>query len=131
MLIDFIDLTPQGEYIVALIGRAKNLTGMEAANLSSVWSDTWCDAWYDARDASWYAAQDAFRSSAWFSAQDVAQYATEYAAGDAAGGAAVALVVRDLISPDGFTQEHYDILTGPWRQIIGPIHPDDDESGDS
>ena len=40
---------------------------------------------------------------------------------DAAG----ALVVRDLIGQHGFTQEHYDTLTGPWRKVIGPVHPDD------
>lgn len=34
--------------------------------------------------------------------------------------AALALVVRDLIS-----KEHYDLLTGPWAQAIGPAHPDD------
>ena len=35
---------------------------------------------------------------------------------------ALALVVRDLIST-----EDYDTLTLPWRQTIGPIHPDDKE----
>lgn len=25
----------------------------------------------------------------------------------------------------GFTREHYDTLTGPWRQVIGPVHPED------
>lgn len=44
---------------------------------------------------------------------------------DAAWDAAGALSVRDLISEDGFTQEHYDILTGPWRKAIGPLHADD------
>jgi hypothetical protein len=38
-----------------------------------------------------------------------------------------ALIVRDLIAPDGFTQEHYDLLTGPWRKVIGKVHPDDAE----
>lgn len=39
----------------------------------------------------------------------------------AARDAALALVVRDLIS-----KEHYDLLTGPWAQVIGPAHPDDE-----
>ena len=39
---------------------------------------------------------------------------------DAVRDAAGALVVRDLIATD-----HYDILTRPWREVIGPIHPDD------
>jgi hypothetical protein len=38
---------------------------------------------------------------------------------------AVALNARDLIGQHGFTQEHYDALTGPWRKTIGRIHPDD------
>lgn len=49
------------------------------------------------------------------------------AAGYAARDAAWALVVRDLIGRGRFTQEHYDILTGPWRKVVGPIHPDDED----
>lgn len=37
---------------------------------------------------------------------------------------ATALLARDLIR-DRFTQEHYDLLTGPWRKVIGPVHPND------
>lgn len=37
----------------------------------------------------------------------------------------LALLARHLIG-DVFTQEHYDLLTGPWRRNIGPIHPDDE-----
>jgi hypothetical protein len=33
--------------------------------------------------------------------------------------------VRDLIGSYGFTQAHYDLLTGPWARVIGPAHPDD------
>lgn len=55
------------------------------------------------------------------------------AAGDAAGAAAWnaawdaawALVVRDLIGQHDLTQEHYDALTRLWREMIGPVHPDD------
>jgi len=36
-----------------------------------------------------------------------------------------ALVIRDLIGQHGFTQEHYDELTRQWRNVIGPLHPDD------
>ena len=38
----------------------------------------------------------------------------------AARAAARTLVVRDLIDPI-----HYDTLTRPWRDTIGPIHPED------
>jgi hypothetical protein len=53
------------------------------------------------------------------------------AAWDAAGGAAGALVVRDLIGSYGVTQAHYDALTGPWRKTIGRLHPDDVEVDDT
>lgn len=39
--------------------------------------------------------------------------------------AAGALVVRDFIGQHGLTQHHYDLLTAPWRKVIGPVHPDD------
>ena len=38
---------------------------------------------------------------------------------------ATALAVRDLIGQHGFTQAHYDTLTGPWATVIGKVHPDD------
>jgi hypothetical protein len=40
------------------------------------------------------------------------------------------LVIRHVIGQHGFTQEHYDLLTGPWRKVIGPVHPDDKEAND-
>ena len=55
-----------------------------------------------ARDAAWAAA----RAAAW--------------------AAARALTIRDLIGTNGYTQAHYDLLTGPWRQVMGPLHADDD-----
>lgn len=57
------------------------------------------------------AARDAARDAAW---------AAAWAAARDAAWAAEALVVRDLISA-----EHYDVLTSPWRSVMGPIHPDD------
>jgi hypothetical protein len=30
-----------------------------------------------------------------------------------------------LIGQAGFTQERYDLLSGPWRRVVGRIHPDD------
>lgn len=100
---------PQGEQVAALIERSKTLTSEEARRLDeyrAVWDAAWCAAWGAARDA----ARDAAWCAAW----------------DAAWCAAVALVVRDLIGTDGpWTQAAYDLLTGPWRQVIGPIHPDD------
>ena len=90
---------PQWEQIVALVRRTAVLTAEEADRLYTARGSAW--------DAAWDAARGAARGAAW----------------DAAG----ALAIRPLIGQYGFTQEHYDILTGPWRKVIGPIHPDDAE----
>lgn len=52
---------------------------------------------------------------------------TEAAAAHAATDAVRGLVARDLISTiEGeFGQAEYDLLTWPWRSVIGPVHPDD------
>jgi hypothetical protein len=109
---------PQGEYIVALIERARRLTDEEAAGPRWTQDVGRRDASRAARRAARRATRYAAWYAAWYAARDAAPFAED---------AATALVVRDLISPDDFTQEHYDVLTGPWRQVIGPIHPDDDE----
>ena len=93
-------LGPQGREVAALIDRVGLLTGGEVERLA--------------------AARDAARAAAWAAARD--------AAWDAARAAARALVVRDHIGRHGFTQAHYDALTAPWRQVVGPIHPDDEEA---
>ena len=92
---------PQWEQVCALVLRAARLTPDKAKALGAARGAAW-DA---ARDAAWGAAWDA----AWYAARD----------------AAWALVIRDLIGQHGFTQDHYDTLTGPWRRVIGPVHPDD------
>ena len=102
-----IALGPQGADVVALIARARALTGDDVKRLGA------------ARDAAWDAALDAARSAAGGAARD------------AAWDAALALVSRDLIGHrPGWDQAVYDLLTGPWRSVIGPVHPDDtgDES---
>ena len=57
---------------------------------------------------------------------DAAWDAARDAALNAALNAALALLCRDLIGQyPGWDQDAYDLLTGPWRTAIGPIHPDD------
>ena len=106
------------------------------------------EALYDTRlasqDAAWYAALDATRDAAratsldteWYAALDAAWGAAREAARAASAGcasdawlakrpcwaaldAAVACVVYDLIGQHGYTQEHHDTLTAPWREVIG------------
>jgi hypothetical protein len=114
---------PQWEAIVTLVRRSAVLTADEVQRLDAA------GAPWDA--AAWRAAGAAARAAARAAAWDAAVYAARRAAGTAAGAAAwavaLALVVRDMIGEHGFTQAHYDTLTGPWRTVIGPVHPDDAE----
>jgi len=107
---------PQWDHIVALVRRAAVLTADEAKRLDAAWVATW-DA---ARDAAW----DAAGAAAWDAAATAATAAA--AARDAARDAAWALAMRDLIGQHAFTQEYYDLITGPWATVIGPVHPDDE-----
>ena len=132
---------PQWEPICALVLQTSRLTPDElvalraaraaawAAAWDAAWDAAWAAAWAAARDAAgdaaWAAAWDAARDAARAAAWDAARAAAWAVARDAAWAAARALVVRDLIGSDGFTQDHYDTLTGPWRKVIGPAHPDD------
>jgi hypothetical protein len=121
---DLVDtFGPQWVAIVALVRRTAVLTADEAQRLAAAWAA----ARAAARDAAWAAARAAARDAAWAAAGDAAGAAARDAARDAAWAAALALAVRDLIGEHGFTQAHYDTLTGPWRTVIGPVHPDDAE----
>jgi len=132
---------PQWEHIVALVRRVAVLTTDEINRLAAARAaarDAAGDAaWVAAGAAARVAARDAAGAAAGAAAWDAAWEAAGVAAGvaardaaraaarDAAGAAAWALAVRDLIGQDGFTQQHYDLLTKLWRTVIGPVHPDD------
>lgn len=96
---------PQWREIVALVRRAATLTDDEAQSLAAGWAASRDAGWAASWAASWAAIWDAIWDAIW--------------------GAAVALCARDLIGQHGFTQAHYDTLTRPWREVIGPVHPDD------
>lgn len=114
-------LGPQGEQVAALIDRAGRLTVDEAEKLdASRDGGVSVAARVAARDAS----QDAAWVAAWAAALVAARRATIWdVTRFAVGNAAFALVMRDLIS-----KEDYDLLTGPWAQVIGPAHPDDENT---
>lgn len=102
-------LGPQGEEVVALIERCRSLTTEEGRRLDAAW-DAWDAAWgawdaWDAWDAAWNAA--------WNAARNAARNAAWGAAWNAAWAAALALLTRDLIST-----EHFDLLYGPWREVM-------------
>lgn len=109
---------PQWLQIVALIRRAATLNGDEWLTLDMAFVGVFREA-SDALEASRLAAFNETRVRAWSEASGAAR--------EVARSVVRALVVRDLIGKHGFTQEHYDTLTMPWRKVIGPIHPDDVE----
>ena len=109
---------PQTTQIEALLERARNLTDEETeaireAREAREAQDAWV-AWGTARpadrDAAWEAAWEA-AWAAWDADWEAAWYAARYAV--------LALVVRDLIGQNGFTQEHYDMLVAPWESVMG------------
>ena len=91
-------LGPQGREVAALLERIWDLTPEEASALRA------------ARDAAWGAAREAAGEAA----RDAAWYAALNAARDAVLDVVMAVLVRDLITP-----EQYDTLTGPWRTVTG------------
>jgi hypothetical protein len=139
-----VALGPQGVQVAACIERCATLTADDVRRLGAAWDTIWGatpGATRDAtrgpargatratRDAAWDAACDA----AWGATRDAtrgpargATRATRGPAWDAACDAACALLARDLIGEyPGWDQGAYDLLTGPWRRTIGPLHPDD------
>lgn len=113
---------PQWREIVALVRRAATLTADEALSLASSLEAPRGAA----RKAIQRAAWEAVFQSTWLAAGETAFDAAGYVAWEAAG----ALSMRHLIGEHGFTQEHYDILTGPWATVIGKVHPDDKALGE-
>ena len=103
---------PQAAQIDALIVRAGRLTSVECDRLAT--ATVRFEVRVAVRVAVRGAARDAARDTDW----DAAWFAADVA---------VALVVRDLIDEGTrWDRAAYDLLTGPWRRIIGPIHPDDE-----
>ena len=107
--------------IESLIGKVKTLTPEQAEALGAAWDETW-DATWDARGAARVAALDAARGAAlgatWDATWDAldATWDALDAARDPASAvydALLALVVKDLISP-----EEFDVLYRPWREVM-------------
>ncbi|MHB1701334.1 MAG: hypothetical protein ACYCSN_14580 [Acidobacteriaceae bacterium] len=96
---------PQTPEIEALIAKIRSLTHEQAKALDDAWDDARNDAWYAVRYDASYAARDA----AWYAARDAAWDAPWYTARDAI----LALLVRDLITP-----EQFDLLYGPWKSVM-------------
>jgi hypothetical protein len=124
---------PQTSQVEKLIGRIGDVNALQARRLSDrfVGQPGRAISWDANRDALWGAGRDTLRYATW-----IALGAALRGAGwnddldkakCAAIDAASALLARDLIREDGFAQHYYDLLTNPWRSIIGIIHPLDRE----
>lgn len=109
---------PQWREIVAQVRAISGASREQLDRLDAAWDAAGAAAWDAAWDAAWAAAER--------DAAGAAERAAESAAaGDAAWAAARALSIRDLIGTANYTQEMYELLTAPWRNVMGPLHPDD------
>ena len=90
-------LGPNGEVVEAHIEKCKTVTPEQVDRLNAAVDAAWGAVWNAARDAAWDAVWNAART----------------AARDAAGNSALALLVRDLITP-----EQFDVLYGPWASVM-------------
>lgn len=108
---------PSWRLVAAVLARAEVLTPEEADTLAAAWSRSPVTAWSTVRDAAWSVVWGVSWDAAWDDAWDAARGAARGAVADAAGAAAA----FHLIGTRGFTQAHYDTLTGPWVSVCGPI----------
>ncbi len=114
---------PNGRHVVAVLDRFKVCTPDEISRLRSSW-----DAARTAtRDAAWVATRETARETAWVATRDAVWVATwetvrgavRDAAWETAWETAWGAVIADLVGQHGYTQTHHDLLTGPWRKVVG------------
>jgi len=125
---------PQTPQLVALIERIRVLTAAEARKLETHPNRSLSDSPFVFLEHLRLHQTEGW-VSLWDEANKALKYAREVAEvneGFSIHPSAVisrtimSLFYRDQIGRSGyFTQDHYDAFTRPWRQIIGPIHPDD------
>jgi hypothetical protein len=112
---------PQWVQVVELVRRAALLTPAEAVALDKAWEAAKIPSWESELD---FVANDRW-DAAGIAAGIAAGEVLENAAWDPAWHAAGALAVRNLVGEFNFTQARYNLVTGPWASVIGPVHPED------
>ena len=112
---------PQWVHVVKLVRRAALLTPAEAVALDVAWEAAKIPSWECELDSVGIARWDAAGVAAGIAAGESLENAAWAPAWNAAG----ALAVRNLVGEANFTQARYDLLTGPWASVIGPVHPED------
>ena len=132
-LAEMANFTAQDAVIAAWLAEEDREAGMhegyhaaDYAAMNADWDAAWYgpawDAAWDAAGNVWNAAWDAWNAAGnsglpagwpvdWLEAQNTAH--------DTVRSAMTAVYAKHLIGQHGFTREHYNIQTKPWRQVIG------------
>ncbi|WP_134321947.1 hypothetical protein [Cumulibacter soli] len=117
-------LGPQHAELTSFFTSVGFLTPEQDAAIESKWYDMRGPERFASRGQASQAASTHARLEEQLNARQRAWAATTMRARDAAGDAAHALSVRDLIGV-GMSQEAYDELVAPWALVMGPVHPAD------
>lgn len=117
-------LGPQHAAIAALIKAVSRLSQEQDTAIESRWYDMRGPQRFTSRGEASQAASVHQRLEEQLNARQRVWAASNFRSRDAAGDAAHALAVRDLIG-SGLSQSSYDELVAPWASVMGPAHPDD------
>lgn len=117
-------LGPQHAAIADLIRAVTRLTPEQDAEIEARWYSMRGSARFRARGQASQAASRHGRLEAQLNARQRAWAASNGRSRDAAGDAAHALAVRDLIGGE-FPSAAYDELVNPWASVMGAAHPED------
>ncbi len=114
---------PQWPEFVSFYYSTRNVTNEQLKLMEAMRPKKWRgDRWQEG----WVISEDSYRYNEWHNAWWATSYVTSTGKSEGFGReVAAALVARDRIGEYGYTQKQYDVLTGPWRTIIGPIHAGD------
>lgn len=115
---------PQHAALTALIKAVARLTPDQDDAIEARWYDMRGPARFRSRGEASQTASAHGRLEEQLNARQRAWAASTLRARDAAGDAAHALAVRDLIG-SGLSQSSYDELVAPWVDVMGPVHPQD------
>jgi hypothetical protein len=123
---------PQCMHVDVFLQTVSRLTKPENERLTNAYCRVFlrgCESgpyvrWDEALDATYIVWEAGNRRSQIWAAEDAYRQIVRRF-GEAGLYALRALVLRDLIGQYGYRQWHYDTHTRPWRNVIGPVHPDD------
>ncbi|GAB3306412.1 hypothetical protein EK0264_05775 [Epidermidibacterium keratini] len=115
---------PQHTEIERLIGAVRRISTDDDRAVERYWYNHRGAQRFAARGAASQVASAMGRLEAQIFARQQVWAASDNLSRDAAGDAAHALAVRDLIG-ETFPQQAYDELVAPWASVMGGVHPED------